>query len=594
MKDFFKYVLATVVGVIVVSIVSTLFFFMIIGALVSSAEKQVSVSDNTLLTLNLDRQILDRAPNDPFEDLEIPGFEMAKTVGLDKITKSIEKAVYDDRIKGIYLKLSTVGGGMATVEEIRNALIAFKDSCDKPVYAHASQYMLDQKAYYLATVADKIVVHPEVSVDFRGLGGEMMFFKNALDKFGVEMQIVRGPDNKFKAAVEPFMLDKMSEENREQTLTYLQSMWNHMLEGISEKRGISVEQLNQLADEVQTFNKGEKLVNTGLVDEVKYQDEVLADLREITGIKGTKPVPVISAAKYDGVPVKGREKKYSRNKIAVVYASGDIGISFGGETIQGDELSREIRKVRQDSSYKAIVLRVNSPGGAIFDSETIWREVKLAAEEKTLVVSFGDVAASGGYYISCPADKIVASPTTITGSIGIFGTIPNFGELLNDKIGITTDAVGTNENTSLLSLTRPMTDYERELLTRNVTEGYDTFLSHVAEGRDMTKEQVDDIGQGRVWSGGNAKEIGLIDEFGGLQDAIKLAAEIEGLDNYRTVSLPVLEDPFQELFKMGTDNVKARFLKKELGEKYRYVEYLKKMAEMNGVYARMPFDIYIN
>ena len=594
MKEFFKYVLATVVGIIVVSIVTTLFFFMIIGALVSSAEKQVSVSDSSLLTLNLDRQILDRAPNDPFEDLEIPGFEMAKTVGLDKITKSIEKAVYDDRIKGIYLKLSTVGGGMATVEEIRNALIAFKDSCDKPIYAHASQYMLDQKAYYLATVADKIVVHPEVSVDFRGLGGEMMFFKNALDKFGVEMQIVRGPDNKFKAAVEPFMLEKMSEENREQTLTYLQSMWDHMLTGISEKRRISLEQLNQLADEVQTFNKGETLVETGMVDEVKYQDEVLADLREITGIKGKKPVPVISAAKYADVTVKGREKKYSRNKIAVVYASGDIGISFGGETIQGDELSREIRKVRQDSAYKAIVLRVDSPGGAIFDSETIWREVKLAAEEKTLVVSFGDVAASGGYYISCPADKIVASPTTITGSIGIFGTIPNFGELLNDKIGITTDAVGTNENTSLLSLTRPMTEYERELLTRNVSEGYDTFLSHVAEGRNMTKEQVDDIGQGRVWSGGNAKEIGLIDEFGGLQDAIILAAEIEGLDNYRTVSLPVLEDPFQGLFKMGTDNVKARLLKNELGEKYRYIEYFKKMAEMKGVYARMSYDIDIN
>ena len=594
MKDFFKYVFATVVGIIAVSIIGFLFFFMIIGALVSSADKQVVVSENSLLTLNLDRQILDRAPNDPFEDLEIPGFEMAKTIGMDDIIKSIEKAVYDDRIKGIYLKVSTVGGGLATVEEIRNALIAFKDSCNKPIYAHASQYMFDQKAYYLASVADKIVIHPEVSVDFRGLGGEMMFFKNALEKIGIEMQVVRGPDNKFKAAVEPFMLDKMSDENREQTLTYIGSMWNHMLKGISEKRGMPVEQLNLLADQVQTFNKGEKAVAAGLVDEVKYQDEVLNDLREIAGIKGTKPVPVISASKYADVEVKGKEKKYSRNKIAVVYASGEIGISFGGEVILGDELSREIRKVRQDSAYKAIVLRVNSPGGAVFDSETIWREVELAAREKTVVVSFGDVAASGGYYISCAADKILASPTTITGSIGIFGTITNFGGLVNDKIGITTDAVGTNENANLLTLTRPMTDYERQLLTQNVAEGYNTFISHVAEGRNMTKEQVDSIGQGRVWSGENALEIGLIDDFGGLQDAINLAAEIEGLDNYRTVSLPVLEDPFQELFKMGTDNVKARFLKNELGEKYRYIEYFKKMAEMNGVYARLPYDIYVN
>jgi protease-4 len=240
------------------------------------------------------------------------------------------------------------------------------------------------------------------------------------------------------------------------------------------------------------------------------------------------------------------------------------------------------------------VLRVDSPGGTVFDSETIWREVKLAADEKTLVVSFGDVAASGGYYLSCPADKILASPNTITGSIGIFGTIPNIGELLNDKLGITTDVVKTNKNSDLLTLTRPMTDYERQMMQTNIEEGYNTFVSHVAEGRKMTVAQIDSIGQGRVWSGENAKKIGLIDDFGGLKDAIALAAEIEGLDEYRTVSLPSLPDPFEELFKMGTDNVRARFLQNELGEKYRYYEYFKKMADMNGVYARMPYDIFIN
>ena len=592
MKEFFKYVLATIVGIFAVSVISFFLFFMIIGALVSSTEKQVAVQNNSMLVLNLDRQIVDRAPNDPFENLDIPGFNQAKMVGMDDIIKSLKKAVNDDRIKGVYLKLSIINGGMATVEEIRNALIAFKDSCDKPIYAYADQFMIGQKAYYLATVADKIVIHPEVAVDFRGLGGEMMFYKNALKKIGVEMQIVR--HGKFKAAVEPFLLDKMSEENREQSLVYMNSLWNQMLKGISEKRNISVEQLNVLADEVQTFSKGKKAVESGLVDEVKYKDEVLEDLREITGVKGKKGIPIISASNYADVPVKGKGKGFSRNKIAVIYASGDIGISFGGEFIDGDKLSKEIRKVRQDSSYKAIVLRVDSPGGTIFDSETIWREVKLAADEKTLVVSFGDVAASGGYYIACPADKIMASPNTITGSIGIFGQIPNFGELLNDKLGISTDVVKTNKNSDLLTLTRPMTDYERQMMQANIEDGYDTFISHVAEGRGMTKEQVDEIGQGRVWSGENAKEIGLIDEFGGLQDAINMAAEMEGLENYRTVSLPFLPDPFEELFKTSSDNIRARFLKNELGEKYRYYEYFKKASQMNGIYARIPYDISVN
>jgi protease-4 len=590
MNQFFKYVLATIVGIFAVSIIGMILLFMIIGVIVSSADKQVVVENNSMLVLDMSRQIVDRAPNDPFEDLEIPMFSQVKTLGLDDVFNSLENAATDDRIKGVYLKLSMTSGGMASVEEIRNALVDFKTKCEKPVYAYADQYMLDQKSYYLATVADKIVIHPEVSVDFRGLGGEMLFFKKALDKVGVEMQIVR--HGKFKAAVEPFMLDKMSEENREQQLTYMNSLWNHMLKGISEKRNIPVEKLNLLADEVQTFNKGKKAVETGLVDEVKYKDEVLDDLREITGIKGTKGVPVISASKYADIPAKG--KKFSRNKIAVIYASGDIGMSFGGEFIDGEKLSREIRKVRQDSSYKAIVLRINSPGGTVFDSETIWREVKLAAGEKTLVVSFGDVAASGGYYLSCAADKILASPNTITGSIGIFGTIPNFGELLNDKLGITTDVVKTNKNSDLLTLTRPMTEVERQLIQNSIEEGYDTFISHVAEGRGMTTAEVDSKGQGRVWSGENAKEIGLIDDFGGLNDAISLAAEIEGLEEYRTVDLPGLPDPFQELFKVGTDNIRARFIKNELGEKYRYYEYFKKMSGLNGLYARMPYDIFVN
>ncbi len=594
MKEFFKYVLATIVGIIAVSVIATLLMFVVIGAIVASADKEVKVEPSSMLVIDLNRQVVDRASNDPFEDIELPPmFASAKTIGLNNIFEALEQAVDDDRIKGVYLDLSVINGGMASVEEIRNALVTFKEKSDKPVYACADKGMLGQKAYYLATVADQIVLHPETSVDFRGLGGEMMFYKNALEKIGVEMQIVR--HGKFKAAVEPFMLDKMSEENREQQLTYMGSLWNHMLKGISLERGLSIDELNQLADEVQSFSKAKVAVEKGLVDAAKYKDEVLDDLREITGIEGTEPIPIVGVREYVKAPVKGKTKKFSRNKIAVIYAAGEIGASLtGGEPIIGDKLGREIRKVRQDSSYKAIVLRVDSPGGAVFDSEVIWREVKLAAEEKTMVVSFGDLAASGGYYISCAADKIVASPNTITGSIGIFGMIPNFGGLLKDKLGLTTDVVKTNENSDLLTLTRPLTGRERELLQNTIEEGYDTFISHVAEGRGMTKEQVDEIGQGRVWSGENALEIGLIDEFGGLQKAIELAAEMEGLEEYRTVSLPEQKTPFEELMKMGGDNVRIRILKSELGERYRYYEHFKKATNMSGVMARMPYDIYLN
>ena len=590
MKEFFKYVLATVVGLIAVSVIGIFLFFMMIGIVMSTTEKQVSVQNKSMLVLDFGRQVVDRAPNDPFENLDLPGFNRVKTIGLDQIQKSLNKAQYDDRIKGVYLKLSAINGGMASVEEIRNMLIAFKDSCDKPIYAYGNAY--DQKAYYLGTVADKLVIHPMGSLDFRGLGGEMMFYKDALKKIGVEMQIVR--HGKFKAAVEPFMLDHMSEANREQSLVYMNSLWNHMLQGISAKRNLSIEKLNQLADSVQTFTRGDKLVAEGMVDAAEYKDEVLDDLREITGIKPKKGIPIVTVNDYADVQVKGYDPGFSRNKIAVIYASGDIGMAMGGDAIIGEDLGREIRKARLDSTYKAIVLRVNSPGGSVFDSEVIWREVKLAAEQKTVVVSFGDVAASGGYYISCAANKIVAQPNTITGSIGIFGMIPNVGELLNDKLGITTDVVKTNANSDLLTMTRPMTNYEHTLMQRNIEQGYDTFISHVADGRHMTKAAVDSIGQGRVWSGENAKEIGLVDKLGGLNDAIDLAAEMAGINKYRTVSLPALPDPFEELFKTGGDNVRAWFLKNELGEKYRFYEYFKKAANMNGIFARMPYDFYVN
>ncbi len=590
MKQFFKYTLATITGIILTTLIGFLILMMVFGAIVASTEKQVFVENQSMLMLKLDRQIVDRAPRDPFSEINLPGLEKTRKIGLDDILVSIEKARTDDRIRCIYLDLSVINGGMAAVEEIRNSLLAFRDSSDKPIYAYGDMY--DQMSFYLATAADKVVLNPKGVVDFRGLGGEVAFYKNALEKLGVEMQVVR--HGKFKSAVEPFMLEKMSPENREQKMVYLSSMWNHMLKGISAERNIPVERLNELADRVMTFRKAEEVLATGLVDTLKYKDEVLDDLRKITGIASRKGIPLVTASDYAKVPVKKEQKTpFSRNKIAVIYASGDIGMSMGSEGISGDKLSREIRKVRQDSSYKAIVLRIDSPGGSAYDSEVIWREVKLAAEEKSVVASMGNVAASGGYYIACAANQIFAQPNTITGSIGIFGIIPNAGEFINEKLGITIDVVKTNAHSDMPSLTRPMSEFERDLMQNSIEEGYSLFVSRVADGRKMEPAAVDSIGQGRVWSGENALQIGLVDQLGGLDEAVAAAADLAGLENYRIVKLPELADPLTELLKGGTDNARTWFLRRELGDAWPYYQQINQLKQMRGLYARIPFDMAI-
>lgn len=590
MKQFFKYTLATITGIILTTLIGFLILMMVFGAIVASTEKQVFVENQSMLMLKLDRQIVDRAPKDPFSEINLPGLEKTRKIGLDDILVSIEKARTDDRIRCIYLDLSVINGGMAAVEEIRNSLLAFRDSSDKPIYAYGDMY--DQMSFYLATAADKVVLNPKGVVDFRGLGGEVAFYKNALEKLGVEMQVVR--HGKFKSAVEPFMLEKMSPENREQKMVYLSSMWNHMLKGISAERNIPVERLNELADRVMTFRKAEEVLATGLVDTLKYKDEVLDDLRKITGIASRKGIPLVTASDYAKVPVKKEQKTpFSRNKIAVIYASGDIGMSMGSEGISGDKLSREIRKVRQDSSYKAIVLRIDSPGGSAYDSEVIWREVKLAAEEKSVVASMGNVAASGGYYIACAANQIFAQPNTITGSIGIFGIIPNAGEFINEKLGITIDVVKTNAHSDMPSLTRPMSEFERDLMQNSIEEGYSLFVSRVADGRKMEPAAVDSIGQGRVWSGENALQIGLVDQLGGLDEAVAAAADLAGLENYRIVKLPELADPLTELLKGGTDNARTWFLRRELGDAWPYYQQINQLKQMRGLYARIPFDMAI-
>ncbi len=594
MRIFWKAFLASLLAIIVATV---LFFFILLGiisAVATYSEKPVTMKSQSLLLLKLDNRIVERKSNNPFEDLELPGLATSTTTGLNQIFSSIDKAKSDDRIKGIFLDLSDISAGYATVEEIRNALIDFKLTSGKFVYTYSDA--ISQKAYYLATVSDSLMIHPAGMFDFRGLNAERTFFKKALDKFGIEMQVVRGKNNKFKSAVEPYLYEEMSEANREQTTVYLSSIWNHLLKGISEERGIPIDSLNKYADEVLTYQLPEKAKNYGFFDNLKYRDQVLADLRKLAGLGENEEIPIITVSEFDKIPRVTTEKGLIKERIAVVYAEGEIDnpTESGAYHIDSKEVSKGIREARTDSAVKAIVLRVNSPGGSAFGSEVIWREVKLAQEVKPVVVSMGDYAASGGYYISCPAAAIVANPTTITGSIGVFGTIPNFGKLLNDKIGITFDNVKTNEHADMPSVSRKMTPFEMNLMQNYVETTYETFLSHVAEGRNMQTAGVDSIGQGRVWSGINAQEIGLVDRFGGLNEALKLAAEKAGIEHYRIKELPKLKDPFQELIKNFSSEMKMRMMESWMGASFKDWQSLTRETKANGIYTRMPYqlDIY--
>lgn len=587
MKDFTKYMLATITGIFASAIILIILFFMMIGSMVAKSSKEVVVKDNTILHLKLEQQIVDRGSKNPMENFDYMSFKATPQLGLNDILKAIDNAANDERIRGIYIESSTVGSGAATLEEIRLALKKFKES-GKFIISYNESY--SQKGYYLASVSDKILLNPEGAMEWFGMRSEVMFFKDALKKLGVEMQIIR--HGKFKSAVEPFMYDRMSPENREQILTYIGSIWNHWVDNISVSRDISVEELNKLADNLSIRN-AKTAVEFGLIDSLVYKDQVIDLLKGLTDTKLSKDINSISLAQYAKVKLPQKKGKgFVKDKIAVVYASGEIVMGDNSESsIAGEHFARTLREARRDSSVKAIVLRVNSPGGSALASELIWREMTLAREVKPVIVSMGDVAASGGYYIAAPADYIVANPTTITGSIGVFGTIPNVKEALNKKLGITVDVAKTNKHADISTIYRPLTAEERAMIQLGVEEVYTTFIGHVAEGRNMTTEQVDEIGQGRVWSGINAIGINLIDEFGGLQRAIDIAAERAGLEDYRISELPKQKDPFETLLKQFSGEVKASILQKELGDTYEHITRIKNIATQRGTMARIPYDV---
>lgn len=587
MKQFFKFMFASMLGFLLAGFLVFLIFIGIIVSAVSVGKKEtVVVPEKTVLWLTLDQPIRERSSDNPFAHFNFNRPDMSSQLGLNDIVKNIDKAATDDKVKGIYLELSDIPAGQATIEEIRNALLNFRKS-GKFIVAYAEVFT--QKSYYIASVADKIYLNPAGAMEFKGMVGQVMFFKGLLDKLDVEAQVIR--HGKFKSAIEPFTLDKMSEPNKIQTLTFISGMWKHMLEEISASRKISVEDLNTIANEYK-IQSPQDAVSQKMVDKLLYKDQVLDELRTRVDVKSNKDIRFMKIGKYAKTPEAAT--KSSGNNIAVIYATGDIVSGTGSEDVIGSEtISKAIRKARLDDKIKAVVLRVNSPGGSALASDVIWREMLLTKKVKPVVVSMGDVAASGGYYISCAADKIFAYPNTITGSIGVFGIIPNLKQMFNNKLGITFDEVKTNPYADYIPVTRPMNDAEKKILTKDIEQIYSTFTTHVSEGRKMTVAQVDSIGQGRVWSGVDAKRIGLIDAFGGLNDAIAEAARLAKLKDYNTLELPEQKDTFQQLMETISGNDTKIWASNSLGAAYPYFKYLSRMSRMQGVQALMPYDFDI-
>ncbi|PZX14984.1 protease-4 [Breznakibacter xylanolyticus] len=587
MVKFFKYLLATFLGGLVAGVVLFFIFLGIIAAFAAMGSKQQTVDTNSILVLELNGPIVERAIDNPLQSIMNGMSNMPQPQGLNQILESIDKAARDPRILGILLQSGMTEAGYATLDEIRDALMRFKES-GKFVYSFAPVYT--QKAYYLASVADKVYLTPGGMIEFKGIHSQRLFFKGTLEKLGVEMQVFRV--GKYKSAVEPFTEEKMSEASREQTMAYTNSVWQHVLSGISISRKVDASELNRFASQMPMFADPQLFVDMKLIDGLKYKDELIDELKSMTGTAPSDDIPAIAGIDYARVYVEKAQRGFARDKIAVVYAEGEIDGS-DSEGIQSEELSKAIRQARRDSAVKAIVLRINSPGGSALGSEIIWREVALARETKPVVVSMGDLAASGGYYIACAADTIVARPATLTGSIGIFGLIPNTGGLMN-KIGLTFDGVKTNEFADMPAINRPFTPQERVLLQAYVERGYDLFINRCAQGRHVSKSAIDAIGQGRVWTGEMAKSIDLVDVNGGIADAIEIARSMANLDKFRIEELPELEDPIQMILKSFGGEARSSIEQWFLGEDAKYIRHIRAMKDAYPVQARMPFDIYMN
>ena len=588
MRSFFKYVLATITGIIISTVLLFIIFIGIISMMVSSvgSSTEAVVPTNAVLFIDLNHEITEKSEPNPFENMELPGLVSTKSIGLNDIVSRIKAAKTDGNIKGIYLNVAGAGTGFATLKAIREALLDFKTS-DKFIIAYSDG--MTQKGYYLNAVADEIYLHPQGSLDFRGLASSVMFFKEALDKVGVEMQVLKV--GTYKSAVEPFIMNSMSDANREQVNSYLGSIYGTFLQDISTSRKISADSLRSIANGY-LIREAADAKKYGFVNDLLYKDQVIAKIKAKLGLDDKKDIPTVALLDYKKSADKGEA---GGDRVAVLYAYGDIVDGEGVEgQIGGDKLSRELRELRRDDKVKAIVLRVNSPGGSALASESIWREVDLTKKTKPIVVSMGDYAASGGYYISAAADSIFADPTTLTGSIGVFGLVPSFQKLFNTNLGIHFEAVKTAKFADMdVDMDRPLTEEEKNIIQGGVNKIYQVFMKRVADGRKISIAEVDSIGQGRVWTGEQAVKLKLVDRVATLDQAIAAAAKKAKLENYRVSEYPREKDPFATIWSTSKDKIKMWMLEDELGDYVKYLAEVKKITQMSGVQARIPYLVEI-
>ena len=591
MKDFLKFTLATVTGIILSSIVLFIIGMVTLFGIVSTSDTETVVKKNSVMMLDLNGTLVERTQESPLGILSELFSDDSNTYGLDDILSSIKKAKENENIKGIYLQASMLGTSYASLQEIRNALLDFKES-GKFIIAYGDSYT--QGLYYLSSVADKVLLNPKGMIEWRGIASAPLFYKDLLQKLGIEMQIFKV--GTYKSAVEPFTSTEMSPDNREQVTAFIHSIWGQVTEGVSASRSLPVDSLNAYADRMLMFYPAEESVQCGLADTLIYRNDVRNYLKQWVDLKEDDRLPVLGLNDMINVK-KNMPKDKSGNIVAVYYASGEItdysGSSASEEGIVGTKVIRDLRKLKDNDDVKAVVLRVNSPGGSAFASEQIWHAVKELKTKKPVIVSMGDYAASGGYYISCVADTIVAEPTTLTGSIGIFGMIPNAKEL-SEKIGLTYDVVKTNKFADFGNIMRPFNEDEKTLMQMMITQGYDTFVSRCAEGRNITKEASEKVAEARVWTGEAAKKLGLVDELGGIDTALEIAVKKAGIEGYTVVSYPAKQDFLSSLLDTKPTNyVEAQILKSKLGEYYQQFGMLKNLTERSMIQARIPFELNI-
>ena len=584
MKQFFKFMFASCLGSALMLIV---LFIITIIMVSSSGNSTVTVKPKTVLYMNLNYDIPERTTEDDLTAALMGLDSNADNSGLNDIIANIDYAKTDPNISGIFLELSSVGTSTANIEELRHHIVSFRES-GKFVITYSEA--MAQNAYYLATAGDEIYINPDGMLDIHGMATQIMFYKNLLDKLDIEIQIIRGPNNKFKSAVEPYFLDKMSDANREQMTKLLNTMWYQVVSDINATRGISIERINELADNIALTFDAQVALDEHFVDGLYYRDQIIARIKELANIDKSKKINILTNSQYASARPTPKAKA---NKIAVIYANGQIIDGDGDDnTIGSTTLSKAIREARENKKVKAIVMRVNSPGGSALASEVIRREVELAKAEKPFIISMGSYAASGGYWISTEGDRIFADPTTLTGSIGVFGTFPNAKKFLNETVGLTFDVVKTNENADFGNITEPLTDYQKAMLQKYVGNTYNDFTALVARTRGLRQSYVDSIGQGRVWAGSDALELGLVDELGGLDKAIEYAAQVANLTDYSIKDYPKQESFMDMLMKSDMQEPYANaLLKKRLGNNYKYIETVENITKLDGVQALMPFMI---